>query len=200
MFRRKKPAQPQTAEYLVVGLGNPGARYETTRHNCGFMVLDLLAQRLGGNIRINQIRCKALTASCEIAGHSVLLCKPQTYMNLSGQAVRDLAQAFSVPAERIVVVFDDCDLAPGRMRIRTGGSAGTHNGMRDIVFQLGEDQFPRVKIGIGHPENGEPLADYVLSPIDSDTYETIKLAPDAVIDLIARGSAYAMQTYNKCKE
>ncbi|MEA5039327.1 MAG: aminoacyl-tRNA hydrolase [Clostridiaceae bacterium] len=196
MFRRKKQTPPQTAEYLVVGLGNPGIRYETTRHNCGFMALDLLAKALG-DVRIQEVKCKALIAPCEIAGHSAVLCKPQTFMNLSGQAVRDLAQAFSVPAERIIVVFDDADLAPGRMRIRTGGSAGTHNGIRDIVYQLGDDQFPRIKIGIGHPEDGQDLADYVLSPIDSATYDIIKLAPAAVIDLIEYGPAYAMQTYNK---
>jgi len=199
LFRRRKQTLPQTTEYLVVGLGNPGAQYETSRHNCGFMVIDLLAKELG-NIRVNQIKCRALTASCEIAGHSVLLCKPQTYMNLSGQAVRDLAQAFSVPPERIVVIFDDADLSSGRMRIRANGSAGTHNGMRDIVYQLGTDQFPRVKIGIGHPEDGQDLADYVLSPIDSATYDMIKLAPAAAIDLIEHGTAHAMQEYNKNRD
>lgn len=199
MFRRKKQLPPQTAEYLVVGLGNPGAQYERTRHNCGFMSLDLLAQQLG-IAHISQIRCKALTALCEIAGHRVLLCKPQTYMNLSGQAVRELTAQFSVPPERLIVVFDDCDLAAGRMRIRQNGSAGTHNGMRDIVYQLGTDQFPRIKIGIGHPQDGGDLADYVLSPIDSDTWETIRLAPAAVIDLIEHGAAHAMQIYNKNKE
>jgi len=199
LFRRKKQLPPQTAEYLVVGLGNPGAQYERTRHNCGFMSLDLLAQQLG-IAHISQIRCKALTALCEIAGHRVLLCKPQTYMNLSGQAVRELTAQFSVPPERLIVVFDDCDLAAGRMRIRQNGSAGTHNGMRDIVYQLGTDQFPRIKIGIGHPQDGGDLADYVLSPIDSDTWETIRLAPAAVIDLIEHGAAHAMQIYNKNKE
>jgi PTH1 family peptidyl-tRNA hydrolase len=199
LFRRKKQLPPQTAEYLVVGLGNPGAQYERTRHNCGFMSLDLLAQQLG-IAHISQIRCKALTAPCEIAGHRVLLCKPQTYMNLSGQAVRELTAQFSVPPERLIVVFDDCDLAAGRMRIRQNGSAGTHNGMRDIVYQLGTDQFPRIKIGIGHPQDGGDLADYVLSPIDSDTWETIRLAPAAVIDLIEHGAAHAMQIYNKNKE
>jgi len=121
-------------------------------------------------------------------------------MNLSGQAVRELTAQFSVPPERLIVVFDDCDLAAGRMRIRQNGSAGTHNGMRDIVYQLGTDQFPRIKIGIGHPQDGGDLADYVLSPIDSDTWETIRLAPAAVIDLIEHGAAHAMQIYNKNKE
>lgn len=196
MFRRRKQTLPQTTEYLIVGLGNPGTQYETSRHNCGFMAIDLLAKGLG-DVRVNQIKCKALTAPCTIAGHSVLLCKPQTYMNLSGQAVRDLAQAFSVPPERIVVIFDDADLSSGRMRIRANGSAGTHNGMRDIVYQLGTDQFPRIKIGIGHPEDGQDLADYVLSPIESATYDMIKLAPAAAIDLIENGTAHAMQEYNK---
>ena len=198
MFRRKKQAPPKTAEYLVVGLGNPGARYETTRHNCGFLAVDLLAKELG--VRVNNIQHRALTAPCVIAGHSVVLCKPQTYMNLSGEAVRELTRAYSVPPERLIVVFDDCDLAAGRMRIRQNGSAGTHNGMKDIVFQLQTDQFPRVKLGIGHPTGEEDLADYVLSPMDSDTYEAIKRAPAAVKDLIEHGAAYAMQIYNKNKE
>lgn len=194
MFRRKKAPLSLTADYLIVGLGNPGARYEMTRHNCGFTAIDLLAERL--DVRVNSIRCKALTAVCDIGGKRVMLAKPQTYMNLSGEAVRDLCQTLSVPPERLLVVYDDCDMAAGRLRIRASGSSGTHNGMRNILYLLETDQFPRIRVGIGRPPEGTDLADYVLDGMDSDTYAAIKTVPDAILDYLEHGIEHAMQRFN----
>ena len=129
-----------------------------------------------------------------------MLVKPQTYMNLSGEAVRDLAAAYHVPPERIIVVFDDLDLAPGRIRVRKNGSAGGHNGIKSIIYQLNSDQFPRVKIGIGEANRDrEDTADFVLSPLSSDSYEGVKAAPQAVLDIIEQGVDYAMQRANSKK-
>ena len=185
-------------DYIVCGLGNPGSKYETTRHNVGFIAVDLLAEKAGAG-RLTKTKCKAVYGTCTIAGKSVLLMKPQTYMNLSGEAVRDMMQAFSVPAEHLIVVFDDADLAPGRIRIRKNGSAGTHNGMRNIVYHLESDKFPRVKVGIGKPdkEHGEEMVDFVLSPMDSDTFAACKAVPDLIYDLMENGIDHAMQEFNK---
>ena len=189
--------EPQTVDYIICGLGNPGSKYEMTRHNVGFVALDLLAEKAGLG-RLTKTKCKAVYGTGTIGGRSVLLMKPQTYMNLSGEAVRDMMQAFSVPPERLVVVFDDADLAPGRIRIRKHGSAGTHNGMRNIVYLLESDRFPRIKVGIGKPdkEHGEEMVDFVLSPMDSDTFAACKAVPDAVYDLLEHGVDHAMQEFN----
>ncbi|MBR5537267.1 MAG: aminoacyl-tRNA hydrolase [Clostridia bacterium] len=197
MFRRKKVSEPASVDYIVCGLGNPGSKYETTRHNVGFIAVDLLAEKAGLG-RLSKTKCKAVYGTGTIAGKSVLLMKPQTYMNLSGEAVRDMMQAFSVPADRLIVIFDDADLAPGRIRIRKNGSAGTHNGMRNIVYLLENDKFPRVKVGIGKPdkERGEDMADFVLSPMDSDTYAACKAVPDLICDLLENGIDHAMQEFN----
>ena len=185
-------------DYIVCGLGNPGSKYETTRHNVGFIAVDLLAEKAGAG-RLTKTKCKAVYGTGTIAGKSVLLMKPQTYMNLSGEAVRDMMQAFSVPPERLIVIFDDADLAPGRIRIRKNGSAGTHNGMRNIVYLLENDKFPRIKVGIGKPdkEHGEEMVDFVLSAMDSDTFAACKAVPDAVYDLLEHGVDHAMQEFNK---
>ena len=184
-------------DYIVCGLGNPGKQYESTRHNVGFIALDLLAEKAGLG-RLTKTKCKAVYGTCTIAGKSVLLMKPQTFMNLSGESVRDMMQAFSVPAERLIVVFDDADLAPGRIRIRKNGSAGTHNGIRNIVYLLENDKFPRVKVGIGKPdkEHGEEMVDFVLSPMDSDTFAACKAVPDLIYDLLEHGIDHAMQEFN----
>lgn len=186
----------------MVGLGNPGRQYEVTRHNAGFLALDLLAERLNTGA-IRTAKCRALIACGSYAGKNLVLVKPQTYMNLSGEAVRDLAGAYKVPPERIIVVFDDLDLAPGRIRVRKSGSAGGHNGIKSIIYQLNSDQFPRVKIGIGDPQRSrdsrEDTADFVLSPLSSDSYEGVKAAPQAVLDIIAQGVDFAMQQANSKK-
>ena len=151
-----------------------------------------------GSGAIRTSKCKALIASGNYAGKTLVLVKPQTYMNLSGEAVRDLASAYKVPPERIIVVFDDLDLAAGRLRVRKGGSAGGHNGIKSIIYQLNSDQFPRVKIGIGEADrNREDTADFVLSPMDSDTYAACKAVPELIYDLLENGIDHAMQEFNK---
>lgn len=179
-----------------MGLGNPGRQYESTRHNAGFLALDLLAQQLDAG-RVNQAKHQALFTTCRLEGKTLLLAKPQTFMNLSGQAVRDLAAAYQVPPERIVVLYDDINLAAGRLRVRRSGSAGGHNGIKDIIYQLNSDQFPRIKIGVGAPDRSrEDLKDYVLDQMDSDAYEGVKLAPQAALTLILQGVDQAMQDFN----
>lgn len=178
----------------MVGLGNPGRQYEMTRHNAGFQALDLLAQKLDAG-RLAKAKCQALYTTCRLEDKTLLLAKPQTFMNLSGEAVRDLAAAFHVPPERIVVVYDDINLPAGHLRVRRKGSAGGHNGIKNIIYLLNSDQFPRVKIGVGAPEQ-EDLKDFVLDTLDSDAYAGIKRAPDAVVDLICHGVDQAMQHYN----
>lgn len=196
IFRRHKSPVPQTADFIVAGLGNPGRQYETTRHNAGFMALELLAERLGAG-RLTKTRFQSTYAMCEHGGKHILLMKPQTYMNLSGEAVRDMAAAFSVPPERVIVVFDDVSLPAGRIRVRRSGSAGGHNGIKNIIYQLQSDAFPRVKIGIGAPQKGvEDMKDFVLDTLDSDAYAGVKMAPDAVLAIIDKGVDQAMQLFN----
>ena len=183
--------------WLLVGLGNPGNQYAATRHNMGFMTLDRLADREG--FRFNKLRFRAWTGQWKVGDQQVLVMKPQTYMNLSGESVRDMLEACSVPVERLIVIFDDADLPTGRIRIRKSGSAGTHNGMRNIVYLLESDRFPRIKVGIGGPdrEHGEDMVDFVLSPMDSDTFAAVRAVPDAVLDLLEHGVDHAMQEFNK---
>lgn len=135
--------------WLIVFLGNPGPRYEMTRHNAGFMAADAMAKEM--NLSINKSRFKALTASCQIGEESVLLMKPQTFMNLSGDAVSQAAKFYKIPPERVIVVSDEISLPIGKLRIRTKGSAGGHNGLKDIIAKLGTDAFPRIRIGVGAP-------------------------------------------------
>lgn len=188
----------QSADWIVCGLGNPGAKYDMTRHNAGFCAIDLLAEKAGLG-RLRQTKCKALYGICTLCGQKVLLMKPQTYMNLSGEAVRDMLAAFSVKPERLLVIYDDADLPAGRLRIRKSGSAGTHNGMRSILYQIQSDQFPRIRVGLGQAdrEHGEDMADFVLSPMDSLTWKAVQAVPDAVCDLLEHGVDHAMQEFNK---
>lgn len=149
-------------EYLVVGLGNPGSQYEATRHNVGFRAVDVLAKEAG--VKIDRAKFQALTAQATVGGVRVLLMKPQTYMNLSGVAVKQAADFYKVPPERVLVLFDDIDLDVGRLRIRAKGSAGGHNGIKSIISSLGSQDFPRIKIGVGaKPHPDYDLADWVLS-------------------------------------
>jgi PTH1 family peptidyl-tRNA hydrolase len=133
--------------YIIVGLGNPGKKYENTKHNIGFITLDLLAER--NDIKINKIKHKALVGEGFISGLKVLLVKPQTFMNLSGNSVREVMEYYKEDIEKLIVVYDDVDIPMGRLRIRKKGSAGTHNGMKSIIYDLQDDGFPRVRIGIG---------------------------------------------------
>lgn len=196
MFSFKRPGP---VEWLVVGLGNPGPKYEWTRHNIGFLVLDELAQR--ERIPIQRLKFRALTNTATIGGQSVLLMKPTTYMNLSGEAVGEAARFYKLPPERVLVISDDVALPPGKLRIRRSGSAGGHNGLKNIIAHLGSDRFPRVKVGVGdkaHPE--QDMADWVLGVItgpDRTAMETaIKQAADAVTLLLEQGTDQAMARFN----
>ncbi len=147
---------------------------------------------------MKKVKCKALFEICKLGSKNILIMKPQTYMNLSGEAVRDMAEAYSVPPERIIVVFDDISLPAGRIRVKRSGSDGGHNGIKNILYHLQSDKFPRVKIGMGAPE-GESLVDYVLDVMDGDALKGVKMAPDAVCTLIEYGVDQAMQEFNSKK-
>ena len=190
--------KPSSVEFLIVGLGNPGAKYAGTRHNAGFDALDWAARRWG--IRVDRAKFDALTGTGEAAGHKVLLLKPQTFMNLSGQAVGKAAAFYKVPARNVIVLFDDISLAPGRLRLRKAGSAGGHNGVKSIISQIGQE-FPRVKIGVGakpHPEYD--LADWVLSRFTPDERKAMEARYDDVADaleMMMKGQFEAAQSrYN----
>ena len=184
--------------YIVVGLGNPEKKYEHTRHNVGFDVLQVLSQKL--NIPLNKLRCKALTGEGRIGGERVVLAAPQTYMNLSGQSVVELLRWYKANAKHLIVVYDDVDLPQGRLRVRAGGSAGTHNGMRNIVYLTGRDDFPRVRIGIGKPEPGRDLAAYVLGKYPPEArqamFDAFLRAADAVQAIVTDGAEAAMARFN----
>ncbi len=157
MLFNKRPAG---IEFIVAGLGNPGDKYARTRHNMGFLTLDLLAER--EHVKIDRIKFKAVTAQAVLSGRRCLLMKPQTFMNLSGEAVREAAQFYKIPADHVLVIYDDISLPVGKLRVRPSGSAGGHNGIKNIISQLGTDQFPRVKIGTGAPAEGG-MIDWVTS-------------------------------------
>ena len=187
------------AEWLLVGLGNPGTQYENTRHNVGFLVADELAERQ--NAPIQRLKFKALTNLLTISGEKVLVMKPVTYMNLSGEAVRQAVDFYKIPPERVLVVSDDTALAVGRLRIRKGGSAGGHNGLKNIIQHLGTDQFPRVKVGVGNkPRPDSDMAAWVLGKFTGPDREAIeaavKKAADAVTCLIEQGADKAMAQFN----
>lgn len=158
LFKRKDAA----LDYLIVGLGNPGRQYEATRHNAGYLMLDALAQRHG--IRVARAKFQALTGTGRIGGARVLLMKPTTFMNASGDAVAAAAAYYKLEPAQIIVIFDDISLEPGHIRIRANGSAGGHNGLKSIIARLGSDQFPRIKVGVGaKPRPNYDLAEWVLS-------------------------------------
>lgn len=185
--------------YLIIGLGNPGLRYANTRHNVGFDTVDYLSYKFG--IKVTKVRHKALIGEGFIEGKKVVLVKPQTYMNLSGESVREVVDWYKAPLGNIIMIYDDADLDPGRIRVRPKGSSGTHNGMKSVIYQLQSDEFPRIRIGIGkQPENWD-LADYVLSKFDDDqrkiANESIKRAAEAVMTIIKSGITEAMNLYNK---
>ena len=176
--------------YVVVGLGNPGRKYEHTRHNVGFDVVDVLAQR--NNISLARLRCKAVVGEGIISGQRVALALPQTYMNLSGESVVQLVNWYKPERDQLIVCFDDVDLPEGKLRFRPSGSAGTHNGMRNIIYLLGRDDFPRLRVGICRPPEGWDLKDYVLTgyrtAADRQTmFDAFVAAAETVERLIAGG-------------
>ncbi|MBP3622718.1 MAG: aminoacyl-tRNA hydrolase [Oscillospiraceae bacterium] len=195
MFFKK----PGGVSWLIVFLGNPGPRYEMTRHNAGFMAADAMAKEK--NVNINKARFKALTATCDIGGESVLLMKPQTFMNLSGDAVAQAAKFYKIPPEHVIVVSDEISLPIGKLRIRTKGSAGGHNGLKDIIAKLGTDAFPRIRIGVGAPPHPDyDMADWVLSSFKNQDAEDMLAAAaraaQAAQCYITQGADRAMNRFN----
>lgn len=191
--------KPSGVNWILVFLGNPGAKYAGSRHNVGFMTADVLEKRL--NVRIDRLRFKALTAQAELGGEKVLLLKPQTYMNLSGESVQPAAAFYKVPPEHVLVVSDDVSLPLGKLRIRTSGSAGGHNGLKNIISRLGTDAFPRVKVGVGAPPNKDyDMADWVLSGFHNqdaeDIADAVSRAADALECIISEGAERAMNKFN----
>lgn len=185
--------------WLVVCLGNPGLRYEGTRHNAGFMTADALAKKL--DLSINRARFQALTGKAEIGGESVLVMKPQTYMNLSGEAAAAAARFYKIPPERVIVVSDETALPIGKLRVRSKGSAGGHNGLKSIIACLGSDQFPRIRLGVGAPPHEDyDMADWVLSAFKNQDAEDIaaaaERAAEAVICYITEGPERTMNKFN----
>ncbi len=191
--------RPGGISWLVVFLGNPGTKYEMTRHNAGFMAGDAMAKAQGA--AINRSRFKALTGTCDIGGETVMLMKPQTFMNLSGEAVAQAVSFYKLAPDHVIVVSDEVALPIGKLRIRTKGSAGGHNGLKNIIALLGTDQFPRIRIGVGaapHPDYD--MADWVLSSFKGKDAEDILAAAaraaEAVECYITKGADRAMNLYN----
>lgn len=186
-------------EFLIVGLGNPGGKYEITRHNAGFLCADLFAESM--NTEIKRLKYHALTAEVNIDGHRCLLMKPQTFMNNSGEAVGEAAKFYKIPAEKVIVMFDDISLPIGKLRVRRKGSAGGHNGIKSIISHLGSENFPRVKIGVGaKPHPDYDLADWVLASFKKEDFPALKEAmvnAGEAIKLIVNGNTdKAMNLYN----
>ena len=193
MFGRNKET------WLIVGLGNPGNEYAHTRHNCGFRAIDILAEKLG--CKIDKLKFQGLYAQTTYNGRKLMLLKPQTFMNLSGRSVLQLSAYFNIPPERIIIMFDDISLQPGRLRVRADGSAGGHNGIKSIISELGSQDFPRVKIGVGaKPSPDTDLADWVLSGFTASEEkalaDALKNAGDAALSIIERGVQKTANLYN----
>ncbi len=175
-FRRQTSASPTGApEYLVVGLGNPGNKYTYTRHNSGFLCLDMLSDKL--NFKIDRLKFKSLICDTNINGHRCIVMKPQTFMNNSGEAVRECASFYKIPAEKVIVIYDDISLDVGKLRIRRKGTDGGHNGIKSIIYHLNSDQFPRIKLGCGKkPHPDYDLIDWVISEFKKDELKALEPA------------------------
>jgi PTH1 family peptidyl-tRNA hydrolase len=185
--------------YIIAGLGNPGKEYENTRHNTGFSVIDYIAQK--NNINISKTKFKGLCGEGNIGNEKVMLLKPQTYMNLSGQSILDAVQFYKINIENLIVIYDDVSLPLGRIRIRPSGSDGGHNGIKSIIYLLETDCFPRLRVGIGAP--GVDIITYVLGQFSSDEHkildDVIKVAADGVEAIVNFGVDQAMNMYNGYK-
>ena len=185
--------------WLIVGLGNPGKEYAATKHNCGFRAIDILAQQLG--CKIDKAKFQGLYGQTTYQGAKLFLLKPQTFMNLSGRSVLQLSAYYNIPPQRIIVLFDDISLEPGRLRIRPDGSAGGHNGIKSIIAELGSQDFPRVKIGVGaKPHKDADLADWVLSGFSANEEKSLavslKNAADSALCIVERGVYEAANRFN----
>lgn len=190
--------QSAAVEWLVAGLGNPGQKYANTRHNMGFLTVDLLAEDAG--VKLNKIKFKSAYNILPFAGAKCLVMKPQTYMNLSGEAVREAAQFYKIPADRVLVIYDDVSLPVGKLRVRPSGSAGGHNGIKNIIAHLGTQDFPRIKIGTGAPGEGEDMIGWVIGePSQKEKallLECFRQAVQAAECVIRHGCQKAMNDFN----
>lgn len=185
--------------YLVAGLGNPGKQYDMTRHNIGFEVIDYMAEKL--DVKVNKLKFKALYGETKIGMEKVLLVKPQTYMNLSGDSIRDFCNFYKIPPENVIIINDDIAIEAGRLRIRAKGSAGGHNGLKSIIYQLNSDNFPRIRVGVGAPKHEDyDLADFVLGRFSKEEIpileESIIKAAKAAEEIIRNNIDSAMNKYN----
>lgn len=195
LFANKSPA----VDWLVAGLGNPGQKYQNTRHNMGFLTVDLLAEQAG--VKLNRVKFKSAYNILEFAGCRCLVMKPQTYMNLSGEAVGEAARFYKIPAERVLVIYDDVSLPVGKLRVRPSGSAGGHNGIKSVISHLGTQEFPRIKIGTGAPAGGgAEMVDWVIGvPSQSERevlFESFERAVLAAECVIRHGCQKAMNDFN----
>lgn len=198
-FRKKTYASVGTPEFIVVGLGNPGSKYTLTRHNSGFLCIDMLAEKL--NFRVDKLKFKSLISDTTINGHRCIVMKPQTFMNNSGEAIRECAAFYKIKPENIIVIYDDISLDVGKLRIRRKGTDGGHNGIKSIIYHLNSDQFPRIKLGCGkkpHPDYN--LADWVLSEFKKDELKALEPALEnackAIELLLDNQIDKAMNLYN----
>ena len=186
--------------YAIVGLGNPGKEYENTRHNMGFKTLDVLAQKT--NTKLEKIKFRSLVGETIVSGEKVILVKPQTYMNNSGIAVREVSQYYKIEPENILVIYDDVDLDEGVIRIRPFGSSGSHNGMKSVIYHLFSDRFPRIRIGIGMPKGD--MIDYVINSIPGENLDLFKeaweKAADAALCYVESGIEIAMNKFNPSRK
>ena len=184
--------------YIIAGLGNPGEKYDNTRHNAGFLTIDALASKY--NIDVREKAHKALIGKGVIEGQKVILAKPQTYMNVSGESIRALVDYYKIAQEELIIIFDDISLEPGQLRIRKKGSAGGHNGIKSIIAHLGTQEFTRIKVGVGEKPPKMDLADYVLGHFPKEETETMTTAfkdgAAAVVDMMTEGVEAAMNHFN----
>lgn len=187
--------------YVICGLGNPGKQYENTRHNVGFRAIDVLANKL--NAPVKSLKFKALLGEGRIGTEKIVLVKPQTFMNLSGESLREVVAYYKVEPEKLILIYDDVDLETGQLRIRATGSSGSHNGMKSVIYQLQFDNFPRIRVGLGKNEN-IPLDAFVISAATGDDAklleEGIANAADAAYMIVSEGITAAQQKYNIKKE
>ena len=185
--------------FVILGIGNPGKQYDGTRHNIGFIAMDYMSEKYG--IKINKIKHKSLIGEGAIAGEKVILVKPQTYVNLSGEALREICAYYKIPVSKVIIIHDDVSLDCGRLRIREKGSDGGHNGLKSIIYQLRSDEFTRIKIGVGNKPPEYDLADWVLGHFSKEEISHLSKLVDCVVEeavpeIIRNGAQSAMNKFN----
>jgi len=184
--------------YVIAGLGNPGKKYHYTRHNVGFLVVDILSEKY--NINITQIKHKALIGTGMIEDKKIILVKPQTFMNNSGESIREVVEWYKIPLQQLIIIYDDMDLPLGKLRIRSKGSAGTHNGMKSVIYHLQSENFPRIRVGIDKNPEGIDTIDYVLGEFSKDEkkiiFDSLIKAAEAAVTIITAGINEAMNMFN----